>query len=410
MNVYDIRRYQNLYYILDSTEPNTDNKPHKSEKTLILIYLYYEDMLERWSKYILQIPTYMTCIVISSNDAIINSIKNDVRFSNVILQKKENIGRDVSALLVEAREWVLSADYVCFVHDKKEHQSDDRTFETDFWVTNMWENTLASATYIEKVINVFDSDSNIGVLSIPEPIGFHFDTWAGQGWYGSFEATKALAEKLQLNCEISRNKPPITIGTALWFRTASLKKLFLHEWKYSDFNDEKLNDGNYLSYAVERIFPYVAQDAGYVTGTVMTLEYAIQQTSIAQSICSVYANTLSELIGVTSAYECNCLTEGYDRIREECMNARRIFLYGAGHYGKVISKYLMVKGHKIFGFYTTDLPEVDNVNGVEVHHFGEDDIVDDKDLIIITVFSKETQKEIKSVLSSRKLHYISYWG
>lgn len=155
---------------------------------------------------------------------------------------------------------------MCFIHDKKEHKPATEK-ETKLWVENLWGNLIGSSSYIDSILGLLGENERLGILSPPDPIGDHFCTWYGFGWHDSYEITKKLADYLHLEADISEDKPPITIGTALWFKTAALRKLFETGWDYKDFDDHKLDDNNYLSYGIERIFAYVAQDVGFDTGS-----------------------------------------------------------------------------------------------------------------------------------------------
>lgn len=59
-----------------------------------------------------------------------------------------------------------------------------------------------------------------------------------------------------------------------WFRPVALKKIFDIKWEYSDFPKEpNSTDGTFL-HAVERIYPFVAQDAGYYSAWILSDYYA----------------------------------------------------------------------------------------------------------------------------------------
>lgn len=53
-----------------------------------------------------------------------------------------------------------------------------------------------------------------------------------------------------------------------------MQKLFELNWSYEDFDEEPLADDGTISHVIERSFAYVAQDAGYDTGIVMTDRFA----------------------------------------------------------------------------------------------------------------------------------------
>ena len=411
MNVYDIRKQKELYYILDASKKISSNKcanQNRNNHIIIVIYLYYEDMLEDWGKYIAEIPDYIKCFVISSNKNLIEQIRSIESFKGIEVISKPNNGRDISALLVTARDIILNAEYACFVHDKKEHQNRLRTHETDLWVYNMWQNTIGSRAFIENVIDEFEMDTELGILSVPEPIGYYYDTWAGRGWYGSYNATRELAEKLELDCDISTNKPPISVGTALWFRTKALNKLFTYPWNYTDFDDSKLANGDYISYAVERIFPYVAEDAGFKTGIVMTSEYAEKQTAYAQDLMKIYADTLYELIGITQGGDCIYVLHRYEKLKNSLGNVSKIFLYGAGKWGRVCLRLLRLAGKEPNGFVVSQKSE-DQIEDVVVFDFENISGVNEDTLFIITVENPVSKEEIKSKLDEKKYKYFCFW-
>ena len=410
MNIFDIRREQELYYILDPSVVLRSNRNKRIEDLhiIVIIYLYYEDMINRWKNYIEGLPSYVECIVISSNDAVIDILEEDSFFKDIRIIKKPNVGRDISALLITAKEYIQVSDYVCFVHDKKEHQNIDRNSETDFWVYNLWENTVGSCAYIEKVLDTFEKDKSLGILSVPEPIGYFYNTWVGKGWYGSFDATKKLVEKLNLNCELSFEKPPITIGTAMWFRPKALRKLLSYDWDYSDFDDSKLITGDYISYAIERVFPYVAQDAGYKTGTVMSTEYAKKLIIRSQSMMTMFTDTFEVLLGVTQGADCLQIFNRYEGMIAAASNVSRVYLYGAGRWGQICLKLLRLAGKTPKSFAVTKTSKEECVEDIPV--VGIDSIKNAEDaLFIVTVSDKSAIKEIIGILEEQKYKYFCFW-
>ena len=72
-----------------------------------------------------------------------------------------------------------------------------------------------------------------------------------------------------------RRQPVAPLGTMFWFRPQALRKLFEHPWRYEDFTQEPVPvvDGD-MMHAVERIYPFVAQDAGYYSAWGLTDAFA----------------------------------------------------------------------------------------------------------------------------------------
>lgn len=382
----------------------------KNKRIVVVAYLYYLDQVSKLCTYLNNLPVYIEIVIISSDAQVIDEarriIRHDIRSSFI---EKPNIGRDVSALLVSAKPYIISADYVCFVHDKKEHQNIKRVNETELWLENIWENTLVSSAYVEGLLQLFEGCKSIGVLTVPQPIGMHFDTWAGQGWYESFDATRELAERLHLNVEINKNDPPITIGTALWFRGKAMKKLLSYEWVFSDFDDDRLCDGNYISYAVERIFSYIAADAGYETAVVMTDKYAEKQTQYAQNLMRIYADTLSTLLGISLGADCVQVLNRFDNIRDLLSKCSKCYLYGAGRWGRICLRLIRLMGYSVERFIVTRKDDENTIEGVPVGELEDIESMKEGALIVVTVSDCNARDVIAKGLIEKGFHYTCFW-
>ena len=133
---------------------------------------------------------------------------------------------------------------------------------------------IGSSAYISNIIETFERNPELGVLMPPEHVSENYSMLFLNTWYLNFLNMQSLAKEMNLNCDLNADKKPISVGTVFWARVDALKKLFEKEWKYEDFAEEPLPDDGTLSHAVERCFAYVAQDAGYNTGIVMTDRFA----------------------------------------------------------------------------------------------------------------------------------------
>ena len=82
---------------------------------------------------------------------------------------------------------------------------------------------------------------------------------------------KELAEQLELNVDMNRQKEPVApLGSMFWVRTKALKALFDHDWKYDEFPKEPIDTDATVLHAIERIYPFVVQHEGYYPGWVMS--------------------------------------------------------------------------------------------------------------------------------------------
>lgn len=412
-NVYDIRFEKNLTYILPE-KAYADAENISSEvyaQTAIIIYLYYIDTLSVYYRYIDNISKNIDIYVISSREEVLEEVRAYINASyrgKVFYILKENRGRDVSALLITGRDIIQKYRYVCFLHDKKEHLPEEKP-DIDLWITNLWGNQIGSPDYIDEIIRIFECNENLGILVPPEPIGDHCTTWYGYGWHESYDITKQIADQMELHADIRCDKPPITFGTVLWFRTRALAKLFNMNWRYSDFKDDKLQCRNYLSYGLERIFAYVAQDAGYETGTVMTMSYAEKQTSYLQYAINTLMRAKDDFFPISEINKLNIYKKNRRKVVEFGKAAKRLYLYGAGQMGNFCLSLLRQESIFPSGFIVSKANGGFMLCGIPVILIDELEAAQDI-AVIITVEQTDVQEEIVAQLVSRGIsNFIRFW-
>lgn len=273
-NMYDIRTNLHLNYVL----PHDYCKSAvKEKKTALVIHSYFEDLIEYSYQYALSMPEksdiYIT-VNTEANAEKVKSVFGKGPWKSIHIIKVQNRGRDVSALLVGIAPYVRKYDLVCFVHDKKVSQLDYGIKGYDF-SERCYKNLLASKEFVCNVEALFDKEPNLGLLCPPPPYHAEYYSTLGLEWGINFEPTKQLFEKLKLACPISGEKPPVApLGTMFWFRPVALRKLFEIGWEYENFPKEPNHTDGTILHAIERIYPFVVQDAGFFPAWVLSAEYA----------------------------------------------------------------------------------------------------------------------------------------
>ncbi len=402
-NVFDIRRENELYYVLSLRGLNKEIEKDTLRKTAIIVYLYYLEKVDEYIPYLKAVSSEISLYIISSREDVINKVKGELRDTreNIHYILKENRGRDVSALVICGKDIVKKYKYVCFVHDKAAKLEIHRE-DTVLWNENLWGNTLGSGNYILNVINTFEENPNLGALFPSEPIGKYHSSWGGRGWISSFEITKKVASLLSLNCDIRIEKPPIALGTALWFRTDALRKLFEYEWKYDDFCDEDLSDLTYLSYGLERIFPYVCQDAGYLSGMVFNEKYAAKLFAYAQDYLFKAVNVLDDYENSWSLEFVTKAEENHARIRKfvRDLDGKDLYIYGAGERGTQLLHLLRVMDIRPKGFLVTRKKENDQdvLEGIDILEYDREISLNEQCRVIVAMADLEIRNEIIELL------------
>lgn len=249
----------------------------------------------------------------------------------------------------------------------------------------------------------------MGLLAPPEPVGKYFDSWYGFGWGTSFEATKKLADMLELKTDLRKDRPPITLGTMMWFRRQALQKLIDFGWQYTDFEDGMLASGDYVSYGIERIFAYVAQDAGYDSGTVMTVAYAQKLMPLVQYTVNDILHAANPFFPISSAADLEKFQKNKESIIAFAKRNQEVYLYGAGTMGRFCASMLKMEHILPAGYIVSKCRRsgwVDTLPVTEV-----DRMVDlPGKAVIITVYDEEAQAEIENTLKGKGCsNYINLW-
>ena len=283
-NMADIKHLMHLNYILpkDFVKKRPATEP---KRIALMMHLYYPDLIQYCWNYAQSMPDGSDLIVTVPNLKMKEQIKKitekQSKFNQIRIIVIENVGRDVSALLVGCAPYVSQYDLVCFVHDKKTKQLKPYCAGESFSY-KCFENNLGSQRFVENVIATFESNPRLGLLTPPPPNHSMFYQIIGSEWASNYENTLALATKLKLRVDIYFTKEPIApLGTMFWFRPAAMQKLFNYKWKYEDFPKEPNGYDGTLLHAIERIYAFVVQDAGFYPAWCMTDKFArIEMTNL----------------------------------------------------------------------------------------------------------------------------------
>lgn len=401
-NVYDIRKEKELYFVLPDNCIIHKNTMIGECSVAVMVNLYYGENVEWYLNQLYEISDMADVYVISSRSDILDIVSDQ----KIHLLKKKNRGRDISALLISGREIILQYDYICFLHDKRA-RSKEHTMLVKFWIENMWSNLIGTKAYIENVLGIFENNPNIGLLVPPETGGMDWKIWGVDLWESNYERVQKICNEWSLNCNLDPQVPPITIGTAFWCKTAALSKLFHRNWQYEDFDDEPLPDDGTLSHAIERILAFVAQDAGYDTGTIMSSRYASKQFLMYQDCLPDVFEVLKNDCGITSFSEVEKHMKQNRLIQAFCNRYEKVYLYGGGIIGELVLFRMEKLKIKPAGVIVSKLGTDKNIAGVPVILI--DMIEPTENMGIIVSVGNALKSEIVNILEEKGFHhYICY--
>ena len=246
-------------------------------RVVLLMHLYFMDLLEESFHYASAVPefadVYITTDSQEKKQAILERFKS-LPCGHLEVRVVPNRGRDVSALMIGLKDVLPKYEIACFYHDKKAGQVKPATIGESFGY-KCAKNVLYNRAYVYQVLKTFDEHPRLGLLSPPEPNhGVYFAT-VGNEWSGNYEIAAEVAERLGITVPMAENKPPVApLGSVFWFRTDAMKGLHEYPWALEDFPEEPLPVNFTISHGIERIRPFVVQQAGYYPAYVMAEPFA----------------------------------------------------------------------------------------------------------------------------------------
>ena len=286
-NMASIKRLMHLNYILP-TEYEKNKIDISKDKILLIFHIYFEDLIDESMKYMKSMPINSDILIttpkIDLKEILERKIK-DLPYKNIEIRVIENRGRDVSSLLVGAKDIVMNYDYVCFMHDEKTTQLKPYCVGQSFRY-KCYEGNLSSKEYVINILGTFKENKRLGILMPPPPNHGNFFHTIGNEWGSNLKETEELVTKLGLKVPLYWGAEPISpLGTMFWFRPKAMKKLFDYDWKYEDFPEEPNEYDGTILHAIERIYGFVIQDAGYYCAWCFTEKLAkIELTNLSYSI------------------------------------------------------------------------------------------------------------------------------
>ncbi|MGN0973047.1 MAG: rhamnan synthesis F family protein [Aristaeellaceae bacterium] len=250
----------------------------------LVMHLYYTDKLQESCSFAARFPR-QTAVFITTNSTekqqIILQAFKKMSFARLEVRVIANRGRDVSSLLVGARDVYDEYEYVCFFHDKKTLQTKPGSIGVGF-AYKLAENMFASGDYVLNVIQTFRDNARLGLLTPPPPHHADYFFTLGTNWGPNYQLTYDLYRQLGFTAPIAENKMPVTpLGTCFWFRSAALMPLLKKEWTYEDFPPEPNNADGTVLHAIERIYHFSCVEAGMYPAYVLSDRYAgVEYTSM----------------------------------------------------------------------------------------------------------------------------------
>lgn len=306
MNAADFTRNLGLTRII---APRLQEEPlarsiREKRRIALGMHLYFMDQLEESRVFAEKFPPETDVYVTTGtkeNKQRIEAAFSGLQVRRVTVLLAENRGRDVAAFLCELAPYLRQYDYVCFMHDKKATQTKPGSVGEGFrYICN--ENICKNSEHVLNILCEFERDPYLGLLCPPFPThGVYFLNMCSGGWGPNFDNTKHLLKELRLDVPISGEKTPIApFGSVFWFRPAALAPLFDRKWTHEDFPPEPLAPDGTISHAIERVYPFVAQGAGFYPAVVMSSDFAVTRLDTMAAYANGFIRPMARVFDCTT--------------------------------------------------------------------------------------------------------------
>lgn len=240
----------------------------KKPKCAIVIFTFFEDLLERNLRIIDQIPDDFKIIVVTSNDSLYARWeKLSLKGKDIELRKQVNRGRNEACYWVTCRDIIESYDYICLMHDKKTSYWGGQGIKGYSYAFHAINSLVKTKDYIENIINIFEANRFIGLLMPYPPMFCGLDCVTSDPWSSNRAIATELYAKLKLSIPFD-DFPRAPWGGMFWVRGKAMTSLLRKNWDYSDFPEEPVKPDGTVLHALERMYPMIVQDAGYLSAFV----------------------------------------------------------------------------------------------------------------------------------------------
>ena len=273
MQGHNIRSILHDTYILDDKKTTISHVTCSKCKIALIVYSYFEDMIDDDLKYILSMPnnSYIFIVVVSEKIKYIWE-KKRVFLSNYVFEVRvqKNRGRNESAYWITCRDVIKNYDLICVVHDKKTPAAYPAIKGYNFNI-HCWENLLKSKYYVSEVISLFYTEPRLGLLMPPTP---YFSDWrrciVNMEWGNNLKIGKELYNRLHLHVPFDE-APDAPWGAMFWFRAKAMLPFYRYNWTVEDFPKEPVPSDGTILHALERMYPMIAQEAGFFSAWILPL-------------------------------------------------------------------------------------------------------------------------------------------
>lgn len=310
MNISDLYQKLCLHYIL----PNGPMKDNSQDlRAVIVVIAEYGNSFEYVMEYIQKLSDRYHVLVLSKSETVISNYVEKGIAGTVCMPQNKNAIIDK----------LTSYHFVCVLHDADMSSDREPSFIGKSKFYNIWENLLSNADYIMRVLDLFDKNEKLGLLTIPSVnFGDYFGS-IGKGWDGKFDEVNRCIERYHIQCNLEYIKPPFEIFENYWIRGELFESIRTWEIEFLEL--------------LPWMWCYVAQGQGYFSGVVESSDYAGMNEINKQYYLDAICAQVREQLGVFHNFREFQEILSRRAVIDYCQKYEKVYVYGTGNIAEQFS-------------------------------------------------------------------------
>ena len=247
----------------------------KRYRVALVCHIEYESSLSFFKNYLSALPDYVAIIITLGKGVKKESV--DTQYSDLTGRLKVlpsfGTGQDIASFLYTAAPYLKEYEFIGFCHDAKSNKEEVVTVGASVQEL-MAENVMGSRAYVEHVLELFEQHQELGLLCVPPPRHARYSIDFINPWKEDFKMVKQLVERMKLKANVAEDHIPLMTETAFWCRREAILPLLQPSGEDAGVLTESWFKDKKTVRALRKVFPFVAQHQGYLTGWVMSDDYA----------------------------------------------------------------------------------------------------------------------------------------
>jgi O-antigen biosynthesis protein len=222
-----------------------------------ICHIFYEDLAPEFRSTLENIPFATDVIITTDTEAkrrFIESVFRSWNKGRVEIRIVSNQGRDIAPKLIGVRDIYGQYEIVLLLHSKKSLYGSSG----NKWRQTLFQSLVGSPDTVRSIIDIFQRHPDVGMV-----ICQHFEPIRRfTGWNRNYEGARGLARRMGIDLTLDHILD-FPSGSMFWARSASLAPLLDLKLNIDDFAPEDSQINETIAHAVERLFLFVCERAGY---------------------------------------------------------------------------------------------------------------------------------------------------